>query len=105
MGNLQGLVSAREAQTAINADSEPLRRHLEDLQNKLQSGAGIGSLPMGLLALATVLVLLCGVGLSACSCSTAVCARKRPNAARKSPACRSMKPSASTMPTRPRFCA
>ncbi len=64
LGNLQGLVSAREAQTAINADSEPLRRHLEDLQNKLQSGAGIGSLPMGLLALATVLVLLCGVGLS-----------------------------------------
>ncbi|MDR0201026.1 MAG: methyl-accepting chemotaxis protein [Delftia acidovorans] len=64
LGNLQGLVSAREAQTAINADSEPLRRHLEDLQTKLQSGAGIGSLPMGLLALATVLVLLCGVGLS-----------------------------------------
>ncbi|APE47783.1 chemotaxis protein [Delftia sp. HK171] len=64
LGNLQGLVSAREAQTAINADSEPLRRQLEDLQNKLQSGAGIGSLPMGLLALATVLVLLCGVGLS-----------------------------------------
>ncbi|WP_373788537.1 methyl-accepting chemotaxis protein [Delftia acidovorans] len=64
LGNLQGLVSAREAQTAINADSEPLRRQLEDLQTKLQSGAGIGSLPMGLLALATVLVLLCGVGLS-----------------------------------------
>ncbi len=64
LGNLQGLVSAREAQTAINADSEPLRRQLEDQQTKLQSGAGIGSLPMGLLALATVLVLLCGVGLS-----------------------------------------
>ncbi len=64
LGNLQGLVSAREAQTAINAASEPLRRQLEDLQTKLQSGAGIGSLPMGLLALATVLVLLCGVGLS-----------------------------------------
>ena len=64
LGNLQGLVSAREAQTAINADSEPLRRQLEDLQTKLQSGAGIGSLPMGLLALATVLVLRCGVGLS-----------------------------------------
>ncbi len=64
LGNLPGLVSAREAQTAINADSEPLRRQLEDLQTKLQSGAGIGSLPMGLLALATVLVLLCGVGLS-----------------------------------------
>ena len=29
LGNLQGLVSAREAQSAIIADSEPLRRQLE----------------------------------------------------------------------------
>ena len=32
LGNLQGLVSAREAQASIIADSEPLRRGLEDLQ-------------------------------------------------------------------------
>ena len=64
LGNLQGLVSAREAQTTINADSEPLRRYLEDLQGKLQAGAGIGALQMGLLALVIALVLLCGIGLS-----------------------------------------
>ncbi len=64
LGNLQGLVSAREAQTAINADSEPLRRHLEALQTRLQASAGIGALQMGLLALVIALVLLCGIGLS-----------------------------------------
>jgi twitching motility protein PilJ len=32
LGNLQGLVSVREAQTAIVADSEPLRRGLDGLQ-------------------------------------------------------------------------
>ena len=37
LGNLQGLVSAREAQAAIIADSEPLRRSLEDLQGKLSA--------------------------------------------------------------------
>ena len=34
LGNLQGLVSAREAQTSILADSEPLRQQLE--ANKLE---------------------------------------------------------------------
>ena len=64
LGNLQGLVSAREAQTSINADSEPLRRDLEALQTKLQGSAGVGALQMGLLALVITLVLLCGIGLS-----------------------------------------
>ena len=32
LGNLQGLVSAREAQASIIADSEPLRRSLEEVQ-------------------------------------------------------------------------
>ena len=36
LGNLQGLVSAREAQTAILGDSEPLRKNLE----QAASGAG-----------------------------------------------------------------
>src|SRR4051812_32668974 len=46
LGNLQGLVSAREAQSSIVADSEPLRRALEDLQGKLsvQTGLGVGEL-------------------------------------------------------------
>lgn len=43
LGNLQGLVSARwEAQTAIIADSEPLRRDLEDLQGKAVFADGYG---------------------------------------------------------------
>ena len=43
LGNLQGLVSAREAQAAIIADSEPLRRSLEDLQGKLSAQTGLGA--------------------------------------------------------------
>src|SRR3954454_18069983 len=42
LGNLQGLVSAREAQAAIIQDSEPLRKTLEDLQGKLQANTGLG---------------------------------------------------------------
>jgi twitching motility protein PilJ len=45
LGNLQGLVSAREAQDAIIADSEPLRRNLEEVQAELQTQTGIGGGP------------------------------------------------------------
>ncbi len=55
LGNLQGLVAAREAQSAIVADSEPLRRGLEDLQSRLVAQSGLG---VGLLALLTALALL-----------------------------------------------
>ncbi|MFV0681141.1 methyl-accepting chemotaxis protein [Ottowia sp.] len=41
LGNLQGLVSAREAQAAITADSEPLRIDLEALQTRLSAQAGL----------------------------------------------------------------
>ena len=41
LGNLQGLVSAREAQTAVVADSEPLRKDLEVLQADLSSASGL----------------------------------------------------------------
>ena len=41
LGNLQGLVSAREAQSSIIADSEPLRRNLEELQIKLSDLGGL----------------------------------------------------------------
>ncbi len=46
LGNLQGLVSAREAQSAIVSDSEPLRRQLEDLQSRLSDQTGLGVLPL-----------------------------------------------------------
>ncbi|WP_425261651.1 methyl-accepting chemotaxis protein [Rubrivivax sp. RP6-9] len=53
LGNLQGLVSAREAQAAIVDDSEPLRRGLDALQTQLGSGGvfGPGTILSGLLAL------------------------------------------------------
>ena len=44
LGNLQGLVSAREAQSLVLADAEPLRKGLEEVQAKLSEGAGIGGL-------------------------------------------------------------
>ena len=63
LGNLQGLVSAREAQASIIADSEPLRRDLEELQAMLstQTGLGIGALVT--LTAAALVALLCAAGL------------------------------------------
>jgi hypothetical protein len=43
LGNLQGLVQAREAQTAIVNDSEPLRRGLDTLQQQLTGTGGLSS--------------------------------------------------------------
>ena len=64
LGNLQGLVSAREAQFSIIADSEPMRRDLETLQSELAANTGLG--PMSLLSLAgaALFALLCAAGLA-----------------------------------------
>jgi len=64
LGNLQGLVSAREAQAAIISESEPLRRNLEELQGKLsaQSGLGVGS--VAALIGAALFGLLCAFGIA-----------------------------------------
>ena len=56
LGNLQGLVSAREAQAKIIAESEPLRRALEDIQGKLSQRTGLGA--------GSLLVLLLSAGLA-----------------------------------------
>ncbi len=64
LGNLQGLVSAREAQSSIIADSEPLRRGLEDVQGKLSSQSGLGVTSLLLLALASLVGLTCAVGIA-----------------------------------------
>ena len=42
LGNLQGLVAAREAQASVVADSEPLRKGLEVVQERLGAGGGAG---------------------------------------------------------------
>jgi twitching motility protein PilJ len=64
LGNLQGLVSAREAQASIIADSEPLRRGLEDLQGGLQSQSGLGAVSLTILVAAAAFGLLCAVGIA-----------------------------------------
>jgi twitching motility protein PilJ len=64
LGNLQGLVSAREAQASIIADSEPLRRGLEDIQGKLSSQTGLGVGALATLAAAAAFALLCAAGLA-----------------------------------------
>ena len=64
LGNLQGLVSAREAQSSIIADSEPMRRSLEDLQAKLSSQTGLSATSLITLLVAATVALLCAAGLA-----------------------------------------
>jgi twitching motility protein PilJ len=64
LGNLQGLVSAREAQSAIITDSEPMRRQLEDLQGKLSGDTGLGALALTGLFLAGLLAVASAAGLA-----------------------------------------
>ena len=64
LGNLQGLVSAREAQSAILADSEPLRRSLQDLQGKLSGQTGLGAGSWLTLGLSSLFAIVCAVGLA-----------------------------------------
>jgi twitching motility protein PilJ len=64
LGNLQGLVSAREAQSAIVSDSEPLRKQLEDLQARLSGQTGLGIIPLIVLGLMGLLAILAGLGLA-----------------------------------------
>ena len=59
LGNLQSLVSAREAQTAILNDSEPLRRALEQTAQELESSGGAGT-GLILLMLASLAALIGG---------------------------------------------
>ena len=62
LGNLQGLVAAREAQASIVADSEPLRKALESVQERLGRETGFSILNLTLLVLAAVVMLLGGFG-------------------------------------------
>jgi twitching motility protein PilJ len=64
LGNLQGLVSAREAQSSIILDSEPIRRGLEDLQGKLSSQTGLGGGSLTVLLIAALVALISAAGLA-----------------------------------------
>jgi twitching motility protein PilJ len=63
LGNLQGLVSAREAQASIIADSEALRKGLETVQERLGKETGFSGLSLFLLLLAAIVLILGGAGL------------------------------------------
>jgi twitching motility protein PilJ len=58
LGNLQGLVAAREAQASVIADSEQLRRSLEEVQSKLSGRTGLGSGSLVLLLAAALAALV-----------------------------------------------
>ncbi len=64
LGNLQGLVSAREAQTVIVSDSEPLRKELEALQDRLAGVSGLGFTGLLMLLVPAALALLAAAGLA-----------------------------------------
>ena len=64
LGNLQGLVSAREAQATIVADSEPLRKDLEALQSRLASETGLGFGNLLMLLIPAAIALLSAMGLA-----------------------------------------
>jgi twitching motility protein PilJ len=63
LGNLQGLVSAREAQSAIVADSEPLRKGLEGVQSQLRDTSGFSAFNVALIAASLALAGLGVYGL------------------------------------------
>ena len=64
LGNLQGLVAAREAQSSIVNDSEPVRLALQKVQQDLSSRSGLGGGEFAVLALAALFALVCAGGLA-----------------------------------------
>jgi twitching motility protein PilJ len=63
LNQLQGLVAAREAQSVITADSEPLRVGLEGIASRLGAGGGLSGLTWALLGLGTLGLALGALGL------------------------------------------
>ncbi|MGB3067607.1 MAG: methyl-accepting chemotaxis protein [Ottowia sp.] len=64
LGNLQGLVAARDAETVIVNDSEPLRQALNGLQARLSDESGLSWLSLLALVLSGVLAVLSAIGLA-----------------------------------------
>ena len=105
LGNLKGLVAARDAQAVILADSEPLRKGLQTLQERLAATGGLSGLHI-------VVMAVLGAAAAGRRCrhpapvraATRPRARSSPKASASRPSARSRKPSASTTPTRRPFC-
>ena len=62
LGNLKGLVAARDAQGVILADSEPLRKGLQTLQQQLSATGGLNGLHIGVMLFSALLLLAGGAG-------------------------------------------
>jgi twitching motility protein PilJ len=63
VANLKGLVAARDAQGVIVADSEPLRKGLQTLQEQLAATGGVGALHVVVMAVSALLLLAGGAGI------------------------------------------
>ncbi|MCR5883666.1 methyl-accepting chemotaxis protein [Rhizobacter sp. J219] len=63
LGNLQGLVSAREAQASIIQDSEPLRKGLESVQDRLGVVTGFSAIAVVVIVVFAAMIALGGAGL------------------------------------------
>ncbi|MBI3383498.1 MAG: type IV pili methyl-accepting chemotaxis transducer N-terminal domain-containing protein [Aquabacterium sp.] len=63
LGSLQGLVAARDAQVAVIDDSEPLRKGLETVQQKLTESAGIGGVNVALILVFLLITVAAAYGL------------------------------------------
>lgn len=62
LGNIAPLVAARDAQVAIVADSEPLRRGLEELQVQLTDKPALGAIEIAVVVVASWVALWCALG-------------------------------------------
>ena len=62
LDNLGGLNAARDAQNTIISDSEPLRKSLEAVQDKLGTEAGVSGVTLVMLLLCAILVIFGGYG-------------------------------------------
>jgi twitching motility protein PilJ len=62
LGNVRGLAAAREAQSSLLADSEPLRLALEGVQIRLRATTAVSPANWGVMALSALAVLVGGWG-------------------------------------------
>jgi twitching motility protein PilJ len=106
LGNLQGLVAAREAQAAIVADSEPLRRGLDSCSRACGGRARLGGGAAGHGGLAALRFAIWPAARPAAPVRAGPDQRaaRPPTRSAWRPSARSRKPSASTTPTRRPFC-
>ncbi|MGL6112337.1 MAG: methyl-accepting chemotaxis protein, partial [Rubrivivax sp.] len=63
LGNLKGLVAARDAQGAILADSEALRQGLQTLQQRLAASGGLSALHVAAMIVSALLLLAGSAGI------------------------------------------